>query len=234
MKTELLHTIDELSYEYELVELFDILSEKGSIVFFGGFPRDKLLYDYQTKKIRDLDIVFIPDKSKELDLSKVFTSIGMNYKKNRYDGFKLIKSDLKVDIWDIKNTWAFRTCEKQSSFDNLVKTTYSSFDSVAFNYTTGKLLDKGLKQTVRKQTIDLVMQDNPDVELNLLKNLIQLKKYQLETKQQLEFSPSMKHEFVTYYQSTCSLENLYFRQQMRYEEEYYTLSELKKVFKSFE
>lgn len=234
MKTELRHTIDLLSNEYELVKLFNALSEKGAIVFFGGFPRDNLLYEYERTEIRDLDIVFIPKRAGETDLSALFGSINMNYQKNRYDGFKLKQGDLTIDIWELEKTWAFQHSKKRASFENLVETTYSSFDSIAYNYSTDELLDYVLNQTVKNKTVELVMSANPDVELNILKNLIQVKKYGWKKKQQLEFSPAMIREFLNYYRSVDSLEGMYQRQSTRYGEEYYTLLELNKQFELFE
>ena len=59
----------------------------------------------------------------------------------------------------------------------MIKTVYLSVDGIAFNYSRKKLYDNIFRETNDKREISVVLKENPQKELNLLRALVFKQKY---------------------------------------------------------
>lgn len=160
-------------------ELINQLEKSGEVIVFGGAVRDYLECEYQYMP-RDIDIVFHCNKNKVC-----LDTILSNYdcKKNRFGGYKIFVDNLEFDIWDIDNTWAYKenkvVCSESKYVETLPYTVFLNIDSIAYNLAKCEFI--GHEYFFAKETnrLDIILDENPFVELNLLRSLIFKQKYNM-------------------------------------------------------
>jgi hypothetical protein len=159
------------------------LSDMGEIIFLGGSIRDLFFENWDQNLPRDYDIVVKLNVDRymlEGFLSKY------EYNKNRFDGYKIKVDGVEFDIWILEKTWAFNNRLLKSNEKNLIKTVYLSVDGIAFNYTRKKLYDNIFRETNDKREISVVLKENPQKELNLLRALVFKQKYNYKLSSKLK------------------------------------------------
>lgn len=162
------------------------LSEIGDLLFFGGSIRDCYINSGYDSLPRDFDIAikFDPDlNDSKFDFTNLIEKY--SYRKNRFGGFKVLIDNIEFDIWDMNNTWAFKEKKVVPSEENLTKTVYLNVDGIVYNYNKEILYFNELNESLEKKVIDIVLQDNPQKKLNLLRAMIFKKKYSLNYSEQL-------------------------------------------------
>lgn len=158
----------------KLTFFIDDLERYGDVIFFGGALRDFVSHNSQTP--RDLDIVF--DATSNKSLEQLVRKYELPIKKNKYDGFKIEFETISMDIWDLNTTWAFKNNIKTSSQKSLIDTVYLNIDGIAYNYSNENLYSTHFDDAIEKKEIDIVLEENPNVELNLLRAMVINKEYQ--------------------------------------------------------
>ncbi|MGF2145374.1 hypothetical protein ACQUEF_08405 [Vagococcus fluvialis] len=214
--------------KYALEDFFIGMSHYGDLQIFGGFARD--LYLKVNSPIRDIDIVF--DNTQNLNLYHLLAKFTKNIKINKFKGYKIEINDIKIDIWNKQDTWAFKENLLDISYSGLEETTYLAMDSIYYNYTKQIWNTKKFDDVISKRELDIVLLENPNKELNLTKNLVQKKKYEEILNFEFEFSDLMKNEYLEYAE-TNDVINIYNKQISRYEEEFYSKQELYELINSF-
>ncbi|RIU93442.1 hypothetical protein [Oceanobacillus picturae] len=152
--------------------LFDNLSEYGDLILVGGAVRD---FAYQ-RKPRDLDIIVDSDFESFDNALKNFT-----YKKNRFDGYKVLINDLELDIWSIQNNWAFREKILKPNVKNIPQGAFYNFDSISINLNTGDVYADDFIKSIRERKLDITLNEdyislNPSPEVNIVRAFV-IKKY---------------------------------------------------------
>ena len=158
------------------------------VYLFGGAIRDFL--DGNLEFSRDVDFVIEANSTNSLDIEnylKEFTKI--TYKKNRYDGYKIIfNKHLTVDIWNLSDTWAFKTNKLIPSATNLMKSVYLNVDALVYSLNSDSFLDNcdiTYSDIIKNHLLDIVFEETPFEDLNLLRALVLKKKYSLELSSKL-------------------------------------------------
>lgn len=193
------------------------LSELTEIIFFGGAIRD-LYFDNINEKPRDLDIVLTSKRNFE---QVEFLIKQFSHRKNRFGGYKLAINGLELDIWYLENTWAFQNKKLKMSEENLTRSVYLSVDGVSYNYNRRMLNDNIFSNTNKKRIIDIVLEDNPQEELNLVRALIFKKKYKYE------LSRELVQKYIEYsFKENTFVKNLYKIQIDHYREEKLTYKQI--------
>ncbi len=108
------------------------------IFIFGGLIRD--IYIQGVKKFySDIDVVVDCEVS---DLEKFLNfQSGLTYTKNKFGGFRVHFFPWDLDIWCVKDTWAFKQGLVIYQHPNdLLNTTLLNWDSVIFNIRTRRLM----------------------------------------------------------------------------------------------
>lgn len=213
-----------LGKDTSTLNFIEELTNVGDLLFFGGSIRDICLFPDNPPLPRDFDIAIkFKDKSQfELITSKY------NYKKNRFGGFKFKVADIEFDVWDLKNTWAFNNTNLQASEENLARSVYLNIDGIVYNFNKSKIYDELFRTSIKACKLDVNLEENPQVELNLLRALVFKDKYKDEYK--LNFSNNLKKIFKKYLEdeSVELIDNLYNLQYTHYKKDYLSKEKIKK------
>lgn len=216
IKNQLIYFLGKDSNTLNFIEE---LSNVGELLFFGGSIRDICVFPEKPPMPRDFDIA-IKFKDKN-----TFDLITRKYKhrKNRFGGYKFTISNIEFDIWDLENTWAFKYTDLQPSEENLAKSVYLNIDGIVYNFNKSKLYDEIFRTSIRDCKLDITLEENPQVELNLLRALVFKEKYNLV------FSNRLKNVFKYYLkdESEKLIENLYKLQHSHYKDSYLSKEEIK-------
>lgn len=174
--------------KYEnIVELFKNLNSNGELYIFGGAVRHYLDNGNFNTLPRDFDIIF-KKKDSTVKLEKIITQY-FKFKKNRFNGYKFQINNLKFDIWNIEDTWAFREnkvkYDSQNYISKLTETVFLNIDSLIFDLNNKKLYADNYEKIINTKELDIVLNENPFLELNLLRALILMDKYNLSPSRSL-------------------------------------------------
>lgn len=171
VKQKLDHLLDGLPM---IKKVLNNLSSEGDLLLFGGTVRDFLLNDDNAIP-RDIDIVV--DTTNE-DLSCYFEKC--NFTRNRFGGYKVTADGMTLDIWNLHSTWAFKNClVTEQNQESLPSTVFLNFDSIVYNMNKGSYFENGFLQGVERRMLDIVLEDNPFPDLNVIRALVLKRKYNL-------------------------------------------------------
>lgn len=154
----------------------------STVYLFGGGVRDYLDNTFATA--RDLDFVIVSNSKKTLDIKRYIPDSGeIIYTTNRFNGHKITFSrDLVFDIWNLEDTWAFKTNRIEASVENLMNSVYLNIDQLLYSVTADSYL-KGCDEQYRliknAGKLDIIYEETPYEELNLLRALVYRKKYSM-------------------------------------------------------
>lgn len=203
------------------LKLFKRLEETGDLFLIGGILRE---YRDNEKlvKLRDIDIIIdIRDTGQWNAILQEY-----NHVKNKFDGYKIICSNLIMDIWPLHECWAYRAkkiiCEPDQYVENLPRTVFLNMDSIIYDMSNGLWFDDIYKEAKRSGILDVVLADNPHLELNILRAVILKERYQMA------FSDKLVHIIAQ-----KDVEELYAKlvviQEKRYKEEIVSPKVIKEV-----
>lgn len=167
---------DVLSEHPQIEDLINYLEAKSNILLFGGSVRD---YGENRFSIipRDFDMV-VADLDENLE--EIILMFGLVPQKNKFDGYKIRVNNLKIDIWKIQDTWAFKHNEVvYNSKKDLNKTVFLNIDSIFYDLNEDKLIDERFIDREEINMIDIVLSSNPYPELNLMRAFRFKYKYKL-------------------------------------------------------
>ena len=190
-------TMDKIMMERELSRLFadktlaarllHELEDRFYIIVFGGAVRD-IVYG-KMYNIRDIDLVIYPIderdyKNQDNILDSIIRKNYRNfYQMNRFGGYKIIGCDINIDIWLLKNTWAFKQKILPVSTENLLKSVYLNVDAYAWDYNRKFFLSESRPSN---KAIDIVLEENPCEYLNLIRAVQFSYKYDMEISDQIK------------------------------------------------
>lgn len=166
-------------------ELIRTLEKDGELILFGGVIREYIDNKFDNMP-RDFDLVF-NKKVKDTDLERLLD--GFDHRKNRFGGYKLTLDSLEFDIWEIEDTWAFKEkkvrCKKRNYVSGLQKTVFLNIDSIVYSLYREKLYGDNYKKAMEEKTLDIILEENPYIELNFLRAIIFKVKYDMGLSERL-------------------------------------------------
>ncbi|PNG88875.1 hypothetical protein [Pseudomonas putida] len=200
----------------ELVKFISNLSSIGEVLLFGGFIRDIALFSVKGFE-SDIDIVVDSNKESVDSFFNFYSA-----QENKFGGYRLDVGGWSVDVWPLKDTWAFKErlveCRGRES---LLETTITNWDAVAYSFLDGRLIMKPdyLSQLYNGE-LDLVLVENP----NRLGALLRVLR-SIHDKQAKVLMPKLirylKTEFCAF-----SIADIYQSQLVFFNRLYFTLEEL--------
>ena len=200
---QILHAVNKhleslLNYKSTFQSLFKKITKHGDVLLFGGAIRDILV----NKTPRDYDFVVTFRSS---FLEEILASFA--FWKNRFGGYKFVLDDIKIDIWSIDDTWAFRNRLVSSLPDNLTETVFLNIDSIAVNLCRGNVYAKRYREAVEKNLLDIVLEKNPFPELCVLRALVFRCTNNINISKKLrEFIVNWKHSVDAPVDRLCSIQ----------------------------
>lgn len=139
-------------------------------VVFGGGLRDLAL----SLRPRDVDIVVDADS-----LDPLFADLReFPHRQTRFGGFHFRIHGWRLDIWTLRETWAFKSgIVSPPSFSNLPKTTFLNVEAVAADLLpqeggTRKLYANGFFEALASQVVETNLENNPFPDLCVVRALL--------------------------------------------------------------
>ncbi len=147
-------------------KLLGRLKAEGRVGLAGGAVRDFVF----GVKPRDLDYAVDVKEAAQLD----WALSSRSYESTRFGGYrvKLHDGTPDVDVWMLKNTWAFsQPTAPPVSWENLPKTFPHSISAVVVMLDTWQVHEHGFLNSLKTHTVDLGFEPNAKPVACLLKGL---------------------------------------------------------------
>lgn len=164
-------------YRQPMHDVLDCVTKhQTSAFFFGGLLRDIMLKG-PTATPRDVDIVV-----HEMTASFLHSVECKIRRRTRFGGVNLESEGWIFDIWDLPNTWAFKSGIKNGcSFYDLPKTTFLNIQAVVAEVfpRPGKaraVYSHGFFEALQTRTLDINCEENPYPSLCVLQSLFAAQK----------------------------------------------------------
>ncbi len=203
-----------LGEHHPALDLFKQLEIVGNIYLIGGVLRE--FRDYgEIHSLRDIDVVV--DVKKPEAWKRVLQNYA--FKVNRFGGNKLICQGLVVDAWAIEETWAFRNhiipCDAKDYVKYLPETVFLNIDSIIFDWTNEQWSDKKYQEAMETKILDIVLPDNPQLLLNIVRAFILRERYHMIFSRRLQKVILEEYEKAKDMSEFCQI--IYQEQIRRYE-----------------
>ena len=144
-------------------DVFDFIqgaSSLGEVLVFGGLLRDIALFGGKNFN-SDIDLVL--DCSPE-QLFSFFNECVYLSRRNKFGGYRVEVGGWTVDIWPIRETWAFK--QGYVFFKNresLLLTTITNWDAIAFSFKDRKIIARpSYLECLKLGELEIVMERNPN------------------------------------------------------------------------
>lgn len=137
------------------------LAMDAHVYIFGGMLRDISLLG--AKGFRsDIDVVFDGNRIQLLASLRLVGVI--NYKENKFGGFRVRQGDFDFDIWCVEDTWAFKhDLVSQEGVESLLNTTLMNWDAILYHFNDKKFIARdGYLNDLSRGLIDLILEKNPN------------------------------------------------------------------------
>lgn len=144
----------------DVIDFIKRLSDVGEVLVFGGLLRDIALFG---AKDFNSDIDLVVDCSVG-SLAVFFSREIEEFHRNKFGGYRLEVGGWTVDVWPIRETWAFKNnYVSYTGRDSLLLTTITNWDAVAYSFKEKKIISSSsYLECLRLGELDIVLADNPN------------------------------------------------------------------------
>lgn len=202
----------ESLYQYykdsQVIDILMILQSIADIYVMGGVLRDYKKYGL-LRDVRDLDLC--------IDIKDYTTwnilLLKYPYTKNRFGGYKFDFNGMKIDIWEIQNTWAIRNGLvplTKPYGETLEQTVFLNIDGLVYDWNRGIWNDKFYQNALSTDVLDIVLEDTPCLGLNLSRAILLQKEYNMK------LSNRLKHIITNYTKDPININKIKQIQLRRY------------------
>ncbi|WP_154402469.1 hypothetical protein [Mucilaginibacter endophyticus] len=180
------------------MEKLDEISANTDVYIFSGIIRNYFLNIYRK---RDVDVVL----GQEIDIFKEFQNFSI--RKNSFGGYKIMFPSGPLDLWFIKDTWAFQHSQKTLEFHlekKIPDTAFFNFSSIIYSLNKQKFYyTEHFVKFLKNKQLDYVYDKNPNYSLCIINTLYYAEKYNLEiSKRLLTFITNLYTKNKYNYQTT--------------------------------
>lgn len=167
-------------FHEDLLQKIDEMCLKTEVYLFSGIIRNYFLKIYRK---RDIDIVL----GREININEEFR--GFDVKRNSFGGYKIMLSSGPLDLWFLKDTWAFKS--SQTTLDLQLEkvipdTAFFNFSSIIFSFNTSKFYyTDAFLQFLMTRTLDYVYETNPNYPLCVVNTFYYSDTYNLKIAKRL-------------------------------------------------
>lgn len=175
IKEEILRYLAEYPPAYQV---FEMLLQAGDVYVMGGLLREYC----DNGRINDLrDADFCVDVKRPEIWTNLLETIP--YTLNRFNGYKFVCSKFIIDVWNVKETWAFKEqkvlANEKNYFNKLPDTVFLNMDALVYDLKKDVWNDYIYKEAMKSRVLDIVLAENPFVELNIIRAMVLRKKYNM-------------------------------------------------------
>lgn len=186
------------------IEFIFSLEKIGNLYFIGGILREFKDYE-KIKSVHDVDIII------DVNDLTLWNLLVQKYKPsiNKFNGYKFTLSNSIVDVWFLKECWAFREhkiiCNSNEYVNFLPKTVFLNIDSIIYDWSNDKWNDDIYQQAMDTGMLDIVLKENPYIELNILRAIVFKEKYQMQFSNNL-LKLIKNYDIENLYTNLCSVQ----------------------------
>lgn len=177
----------------EVKSFLDRLSTLTNVFLFSGVTRNFFL-NRKREKVRDIDFIIEDD----VDIQSEFPTI--IFERNNFGGYKLIISELTIDLWVMHKTWGLNYGQltlKYSLLESLPATTFFNFSSIVFSINKKEfIIGKPFLTFLLTKKLDVVLEDNPLPELCIVNSFYYSERFKLKLSKKLIAYIINKYESV--------------------------------------
>lgn len=164
----------------EAIEFMENAANVTDLYIFSGVIRNFFL---GIDEARDLDFVVE-------DVSKITRIINKyQFRKNSFGGYKIVINDLNIDLWEVKDTWAFEYQNQinYQLYKAIPNTSFFNFSSIIYHFNKKKFIfNDDFLRFLRDKCLDISYSPNPNYELCLINTLYYSEKYELRVSSKLK------------------------------------------------
>ena len=190
-------------------KIYQMLLQTGDIYVMGGLLRE-FRDNHQITELRDADFA-VNIKNKEI-WSNLLSQI--SHKRNRFGGYKFSCSGLIIDIWDVRETWAFSKgiikVNDNDYFTYLPNSVFLNIDALVYDLQNNRWNDDIYQKAVKSGELGIILKENPFEKLNVLRAMILRKRYSMR------YSAELANVILKYARQSCFLQEIMEIQQDRY------------------
>ncbi|WP_051075295.1 hypothetical protein [Alkalispirochaeta alkalica] len=163
-----------------LLQIIRRIETESSIFIFSGVIRDFFL---GREDIRDIDLVL----EKPIDIDTYFADVPI--RKNSFGGYKILYDDIPVDLWYIRDTWAYKF---QKVFDfypgvGVFQTAFFNFSNIIFSLSENKFyFSNHFTRFLRDKEIDIGYPINANYDLCIVNTIYYSQKLNLKVSDNLK------------------------------------------------
>ncbi|MBF6643565.1 hypothetical protein [Chryseobacterium indologenes] len=165
--------------DYQTKTFIENLREYFVVYLFSGVIRDYFLEEYD--KPNDIDLVL--QKPNDINFFENILKKYGTFRKNTFGGYKLFINNLPIDVWFIEDTWAIANNHitiRKSIEKALLHSTFFNFSSIIYDLRNEKFIkDKLFLDFLANREMDIVLENNPNIVLCLLKIKHYAEKYEI-------------------------------------------------------
>ncbi|MFL9650168.1 hypothetical protein [Exiguobacterium chiriqhucha] len=176
--------LGEMSNSLSSLNFIDFLMKHSRVLVFGGAVREAYS-SLSNNSPRDFDLVLVNYKG---DLYNDLVYSGHDVTRNKFGGIKLKIDENSFDVWKIEDTWAFKNDYVQyRRIEDLYKTVYLNIDGIFYDLNNELIYSDGYDEAIKTKKLDIVLQENPQLMLNIMRA------FKLKEEYNLSFSESLKN-----------------------------------------
>lgn len=164
----------------DIIDKLDSLSLKTDVYLFSGIIRNYFLKIYLK---RDIDIVI----GQEIDIGEEFKGLPINL--NSFGGYKINYPSGPLDLWFIKDTWAFQHYQKTLDFQlekAIPNTAFFNFSAIIFSFNKQQFYySNHFVKFLKDKKLDYVYGYNANYPLCVVNTFYYADKYSLKISERL-------------------------------------------------
>lgn len=180
-----MENIDNKLRDYRtLWELLKQLENLGETFIIGGALREFRENNLEQLP-RDFDLVVDTD---DYHLNKVLFRHRPH--RNRFGGYKINDRGIIIDIWCLKDTWAYKekkiVCRTSDYGEKLQDTVFLNIDAIVYNFTKKVWYDANYIHAMNTKELDVVLEANPQLPLNIMRSILLKNRYSMQMSSKLK------------------------------------------------
>lgn len=164
-----------------IMDKLNSLTGITDVYLFSGIIRNYFLKIYIK---RDIDVVL----GREINVYEHFENLPVS--RNSFGGYKILYPSGPLDLWFLKDTWAFQQGQKFLEFDlerRIPSTAFFNFSSIVFILNENKFLyTQHFIKFLKSKTLDYVYKPNANYGLCIINTFYYSDKFSLKVSKRLK------------------------------------------------
>lgn len=170
----------------KVLNLMKDIERSHYIYMMGGAVRNYIENDYKFS-IENMpkDFDFVIDYKKGKSLREILSNRQIRYSRNRFGGYKIQIKEIKIDIWELKETWAFKNSSMVANYANLENSVFLNVDGIVYDFYRDAYYKKAYDEAERSRKISIVFRQEPYENINAVRAISYARRYKMKYSNQV-------------------------------------------------